>query len=56
MVKSKWEEYYRSYRSLKNQWESNNAPGVFKEQAFREVLSSKEPTLARKEMQKWGGC
>lgn len=55
MVKSKWEECYRNYKSLEYSWEWNNAPSVLKEQALRQVLTSpKEPSLVKKEMQKWG--
>lgn len=54
MAESKWEECYRNYKSLEYSWEWNDAPNVFKKQAFREVLSAKEPSLIRKEMQEWG--
>ena len=54
MAKSKWEEYYRNYKSLECSWGWNDVPNVPKEQAFRKVLSAREPSLIRKEMHEWG--
>jgi hypothetical protein len=45
MHKSKWETHYRNYKSLEHSWAWNNAPDVLNQQAFREVLSAKEPSL-----------
>lgn len=55
MSKSKWEKYYRRYRSLQSSWRCFGAPKEVEKQMFTQVLTSpKDPEQFASEVVNWG--